>query len=321
MSLVRSTQLFLDSSFPLVVDAVSERALFQPNMHRHEYFEMLFVVSGALVNRFRHEEVRMKTGDFMIMKPYVLHVLENAGKGRRPSAYCCSFLPEIIDGTIHSLEEVQHSESPNGYFFKSFQALADDEIPAVRFNLAGSRRKDAADLFSRLKHLTAEKAAQPKAWARCTFLQLLAEIADGLPRETGTASTLPASNHSVAATRYQRGIHKALNHIHDHFTEPLKLADMAALSGASVTYFCLLFKHETGMRFRQYVNSLRIERACVLLRTTSDNAMDICFQVGFNDYSHFSRQFKRLTGVTAKVYRNQPHAPTGTATGRGTLRD
>jgi len=160
-----------------------------------------------------------------------------------------------------------------------------------------------------------------RAYQRIALERLLAEIADGLPRETGTAATLAASDHSVAASRYQRGIRKALNHIHDHFTEPLKLADMAALSGASVTYFCLLFKHETGMRFRQYVNSLRIERACVLLRTTSDNAMDICFQVGFNDYSHFSRQFKRLTGVTAKVYRNQPHAPTGTATGRGTLRD
>jgi len=96
-----------------------------------------------------------------------------------------------------------------------------------------------------------------------------------------------------------------LNYIHDHFEKPLALENVARMSGASGTYFCRLFKHETGLTFLNYVNGLRIERACVLLRDTCDNALDICYQVGFNDYTHFSRQFKKNTGMSPAAFRRQ----------------
>ena len=91
-------------------------------------------------------------------------------------------------------------------------------------------------------------------------------------------------------------------------TEPLTLEDMAAKSGVSVSYFCMLMKHTTGMSFVNYLTGLRIDQACVLLRDTRDNITDVCYRVGFNDYSHFSRQFKKVTGTTPSEYREQ-HEP------------
>ena len=44
---------------------------------------------------------------------------------------------------------------------------------------------------------------------------------------------------------------------------------MAKLTGASETYFCRLREHETGMTFLNYLNGLRIEQACQLLKDTN----------------------------------------------------
>ena len=59
------------------------------------------------------------------------------------------------------------------------------------------------------------------------------------------------------------------------------------------------------MTFLNYLNGLRIERAGVLLRETTDNALDICYQVGFNDYTHFGRQFKKNTGMSPAEFRKK----------------
>ena len=50
MSLVKSRELFVESAFPIAVDRVVDRTLMQKELHRHEYFEMLFVKSGSLIN-------------------------------------------------------------------------------------------------------------------------------------------------------------------------------------------------------------------------------------------------------------------------------
>ena len=119
------------------------------------------------------------------------------------------------------------------------------------------------------------------------------------------------SNKTITVTRatpisrYKDGLRKTLNHIHDRFKEPLTLTDMAAMSGASETYFCRLFKHETGQTFLDYLNSLRIESACVLLRDTTNNALEICYEVGFNDYTHFGRQFKKNIGMSPAEFRRR----------------
>lgn len=301
MSLVRSKELFLERAFPLKVNSVVDRALLQPDLHRHEYFEMLYVERGALINRFKTGDERMKTGDLIIMKPYVLHVLEYA-EGKRPvKAYCCSFLPQAVDGEIRSLEEVDTSHSPNRYFFQSFLGLVHDDVSAVKLKMPTHRRQEIAELFNTLRRLTRERTDPSLAWSRCTFLRLLALLAD----ENSTLDTAPraATGSVISASRYQAGLRTVLSHMHDHYQQPLKLKDVAAMSGSSVTYFCRLFKRETGMTFLAYLNSLRIERACVLLRDTTQNAMSICYQVGFNDYSHFSRQFKKLKGTSVTQYR------------------
>ena len=52
MSLVKSRELFLEASYPIAVDTVVDRTLIQRELHRHEYFEMLFVERGSLIKQW-----------------------------------------------------------------------------------------------------------------------------------------------------------------------------------------------------------------------------------------------------------------------------
>ena len=304
MSLVKSRELFMESAFPVFVERVVSRTLIQKEMHRHEYFEMLFVEHGSLTNRFKGDEILMKPGDVLIMKPYVLHVLEDLQNKPAHKAYCCSFLPQAADFSIRSLEELRASSSPNRYFFKPFLSLAEEGVAAVQLKLSEIHRKPIETLFQQMKESSHDLTDRSCALTRCRFLELLVMLTEEYERDKSIIRTVQ-SDLAVPISRYMNGLRKTLNHIHDHFQGPLHLSDMAAMSGASETYFCRLFKHETGMTFLSYLNGLRIERACLLLRDSSDNAQDICYQVGFNDYTHFGRQFKKYAGMSPADFRRK----------------
>ena len=115
----------------------------------------------------------------------------------------------------------------------------------------------------------------------------------------------------ISTSRYHQGLRKALNYLHDHFAETITLQDMAEMSGVSVSYFSMLIKHATGLSFINYLIGLRMDQACSLLRGSSENITDIAYQVGFNDYSHFSRKFKEVTGLTPRAYRQQKEPTRG----------
>lgn len=300
--LVTCNELFANAAFPVVADRVVDRSLVQSDFHRHEFFEMLFVAHGSLLNRLKTDDIMLRAGDLLITKPYVQHLLERRKQKRPTVAYCCSFMPQVVDSSLHSLEGLKGSNSPNKYFFKPFLSLAEEEASAVLLPIPPARRKIVIDLFQRLQKGGDEPTDVNFARTRCDFLCLLAYLAEGYEQ---SPDQLVKKGFSVPASRYTEGLRKVLNYMHDHIELPVTLQEMAAMSGVSVSYFCMLFKRATGMTFLDYLTGLRIEQACLLLRNSCDNITTICYQVGFSDYSHFSRKFKRSMGITPSEYRQQ----------------
>ncbi|MFB2898069.1 helix-turn-helix domain-containing protein [Aerosakkonemataceae cyanobacterium BLCC-F50] len=90
-------------------------------------------------------------------------------------------------------------------------------------------------------------------------------------------------------------------YIDRHLEQDLTLATLAAIAQISPSYFSTLFKQSTGITPYQYVIQRRIERAKQLLLQGLSVA-EVAFSLGFTHQSHLSRHFKRLVGVTPKVF-------------------
>ena len=69
--------------------------------------------------------------------------------------------------------------------------------------------------------------------------------------------------------------------------------------------FCRYFKKATGKTFTKLVNEYRIVHATKLLQENQTSITDICFECGFNNFSHFNKLFKEFTGESASKYRSQ----------------
>ncbi|MGL5479384.1 MAG: helix-turn-helix domain-containing protein, partial [Clostridium sp.] len=73
----------------------------------------------------------------------------------------------------------------------------------------------------------------------------------------------------------------------------------------SPSYFSRLFKKETGKTVISYINEEKIEKAKELLKNTYLPIINISLDLGFDDCGYFIRVFKKATGVTPKVFREE----------------
>ena len=94
-------------------------------------------------------------------------------------------------------------------------------------------------------------------------------------------------------------------YVHKNFQEHIALEDIADKVSMTVPAFCRYFKKVTGKTFTQLVNEYRIVHATKLLSESQSSVTDICYECGFNNFSHFNKQFKEFTGKSASNYRKE----------------
>jgi AraC family transcriptional regulator len=92
--------------------------------------------------------------------------------------------------------------------------------------------------------------------------------------------------------------------IHDRFTEPLSVKEIAQAVGAHPVYFVRAFRKHYRLTFGEYLRQLRVEFACRQISNTRTPLSQIAAAAGFYDQSHFTRTFKQLTGMTPHQYRS-----------------
>lgn len=97
---------------------------------------------------------------------------------------------------------------------------------------------------------------------------------------------------------------KALSFIQTHYSEPITLDEIAAVSGLSRYYFIKQFQHQLNMTPMQYLTKIRIQKATELLRSTSSSVTDIAAQVGYANANYFNKVFRKVVGVSAGTFRD-----------------
>ena len=98
-------------------------------------------------------------------------------------------------------------------------------------------------------------------------------------------------------------IRPAINYIDANYDKSMTLAEIARASHLSVSRLAHIFKEQMSITIIDYLRSVRIERAKQLLLATDQNCTEICFQVGYNNQSYFTRTFKGLVGMTPRQFR------------------
>jgi len=104
----------------------------------------------------------------------------------------------------------------------------------------------------------------------------------------------------------KRKVQQALDYIAEHYaTGGLSLAGVAKALFVSSTYLSSLFKQELGVNFLDYVHQYRIEKAKSLLQTSDLKIQSIAREVGYFDEAHFTKTFKKWTGLLPSQYKKE----------------
>lgn len=94
-------------------------------------------------------------------------------------------------------------------------------------------------------------------------------------------------------------------HINSNFYRQIPLEEISDKVSMTVPAFCRYFKKATGKTFTKLVNEYRVVHATKLLLESQSSITEICYECGFNNFSHFNKLFKEFTGKSASKYRSE----------------
>jgi AraC-like DNA-binding protein len=133
------------------------------------------------------------------------------------------------------------------------------------------------------------------------FLTLLGHLSEC--QDYRLLSSMPLQSLDDEASNLK--ISGIVDYITENCCAALSLADVSARTGMSESQFSRYFRRATGNTFTDFVNRLRITKACQLLMETDHYIANVCYESGFNNVANFNRRFLEIKGMTPKEFRRQ----------------
>ena len=94
-------------------------------------------------------------------------------------------------------------------------------------------------------------------------------------------------------------------YIRENYFKPISLEQISKIAHMTPFTFSRFFKKNSGAGFVEYLNRVRTNKACYLLRETEYQVHDIAIECGFGSISNFNKQFKKTEGYSPRQYRAQ----------------
>jgi AraC-like DNA-binding protein/mannose-6-phosphate isomerase-like protein (cupin superfamily) len=276
-----------NASCPIEVLFLTQGARHPVRMHRHEYFEVLYLCSGSALCHVEDRILPFKPGDLAVIGSTPCHRIECGSPA--PSRLAALFFdPELIrrDGGSDSVEYL------------------------TPFLLQGSE----------FPHVVPAKTGVPNQVLEL-ILGIQSELPASSPRACLAARTylkmllmLLVNQYSSYVTRIerfqqqQRGVER-LRPIFKYLGENggcrIQVGDVARMCAMSESHFMSFFKQVTGLPFMKYLSQHRMRRAQELLANTDRSIAEISLETGYCDQSYFGGVFRKLVGITPAAYRRR----------------
>ncbi len=259
------------------------KAKFTYPLHQHREYELNFVENAPGVKRIVGDSVE-EIGDYdlvLICSENLEHVWDN---GRCTSAdireITIQFSPDLLSGSLMAKNQ-----------FSSIMKMFRDADHGISFPL-----QTVMKVYGVIDSLASESQSFVR-FLKFLWLLYMLSVSD--------YKILSSSSFSHAERNPEsRRVKKVKQYINDHYTEQLRLEDLARLVGMTPTSFSRFFRLRTGKTLSDYVLDIRLGFAARMLVDSTKNISEICFECGFNNLSNFNRIFKSRRGVTPKEFRS-----------------
>ncbi len=259
------SQFFNDFKLPIRVIHVENSRTFPD--HHHDFLEMIFVRGGTGLQILNNKEYKLCRGDVFIVRKGIHHQYLKAENLDYINILLNSDIPEYISKMIARL-------------------------PDTGLKLSVLIESEAVSLINRIDQEIYSGRFMNDKMAEACLSQLCC---------------LLLRIHNEDNVKINTSVKTRVNYIIEYLkTEngpSLSAARMAEEAGTSVRNFHRIFRKLTGSSVKDYIHTIRIDKACELLKHTDKSISNISAMVHYEDSNYFSRQFKQIKGVSPSSYR------------------
>ena len=252
-------------------------------LHQHKEYELNFIERGAGCRRIVGDSVE-EIGEYdlvLIGAADLEHVWEQGT--------CCS--KDIREITIQFSPSLFEGEMLSKNQFAPIKKMLDRAEHGIAFPMSSIMK-----VYSTLNALAVEKEGFVQF---LKFLYLLYELSISDESRVLASSSFAKTVKSEESRRVQ----KVKEYINEHYSQQLRLGDMAGIVGMSPVAFSRFFRQRTGRTLSEYIVDIRLGYAARMLVDSSKNISEICYECGFNNLSNFNRTFKSKRNYTPREFR------------------
>jgi AraC-like DNA-binding protein len=271
--------------FPLAVyrSEMDKFVLGYTPWHWHEELQFCLVLCGSVCFRADGRELHIPEGGGIYINSGILHMAKP--EAAPDSTYLCLDAgPVLLRGFAGSVFEEKYVRP----------CLADPAMAAVELSGEADWQRKILTGIADIFRLNEEKGPG------CEYEILI--------RLLGMWLQLMKNAHSGGGGgrgQSNAAVQDMLRYIEENYGGRITVEDIAGAVSFSASECCRMFRRVTGETIFSYLNSYRLERGAVLLRSTALPVTDIAYETGFCSASYFIKQFKKLFSVTPRQYRDQ----------------
>lgn len=240
--------------------------------HIHEGFAIGVIEQGALKFSYRGENLTASSGCINLVIPGEAH--DGYAGSNEGWTYRMFYLePKLLEQVVYEMS---------------------GKTQKIPFFTAGVIKDNDLAYFIRNLHIVLEHSAVPLIEQESLLLSMLTEFISRHAEERLCVKDTGRDNRAVELAR---------EYIEDSYIQNFSIKELSFICNLSPFHLIRLFKKCIGVPPHIYLKQVRIKRAKALLAKGFSMAF-IAHEMGFTDQSHFSKQFKQITGITPKKYSN-----------------
>lgn len=266
---------------------------FYVSPHWHPELEILCLQNGSMRMVIDGQVLFPRPGSILFINPREIHHLTSLGTGLRYDAF------------VFPLEFLSFGREDYCQQTWILPLLKGTALFPRLLEPGHSCQPEAMRLLKKLARLQRQDLPGRQLFVKA----LLYELLGCLVRENALLSMPPAP--TAAQVKKMETLRRMLSFMEEHLQERLTLDEISARFYMTPNYFCRFFKENLGQTPMNCLNSLRLEKACGLLKSTDLQILEISLSCGFNNLSYFIRLFHRQMGVSPSRYRAEAARPSG----------